>query len=462
MADHRAENILVAVLDKLSTLTTTGDNTFRGRVYEIPDGELPAVCVYMGTDNPRSDSGSSGWWYIDSDLTLNIEAVAKTSSLQIDTVLNQIRFEVAQALQADITQGLSYVINTTEGTASPEIDGVGEMVTGRLRMEFTILYRRVRYTVPQLSGISVATNGTSVTFHISENVSGTTAGFSITVDGDAVALSGGFISGNDVSFTAASTIYPGDVVLGSYDAGPGDIQGETSPLASFTSQPVDNNSTQSLGYMLNDDGTNAAAFGYVLLPTIAPARLRATHTLTDTSQTLVATPASLTEAPGLVTLVEGVPLVCGFMIHSVPASGAINGFTFQLYNVGGSGSVLVHASVNKDTDATTGTIRGASGTFPPSVANFGIAFAGELIGAKVSIQLTLASGELSGRLFVNGTLIGTSTPIATDGGVVAVLNVSDGEGTGVLDISCVPDAASLATGYGTFDTGAVDMVGAVI
>jgi len=35
-------------------------------------------------------------------------------------------------------------------------------------------------------------------------------------------------------------------------------------------------------------------------------------------------------------------------------------------------------------------------------------------------------------------------------------------GTGVIDISCVPDAASLTTGYGTFDTGAVDMVGTVI
>jgi len=462
MADHRVENILVAVLDKLSTLTTTGDNTFRGRVYEIPDGELPAVCVYMGTDNPRSDSGSSGWWYIDSDLTLNIEAVAKTSALQIDTVLNQIRFEVAQALQADITQGLSYVINTTEGSASPEIDGVGEMVTGRLRMEFTILYRRVRYTVPQLSGISVATNGTSVTFHISENVSGTTAGFSITVDGDAVALSGGFISGNDVSFTAASTIYPGDVVLGSYDAGPGDIQGETSPLASFTSQPADNNSTQSLGYMLNDDGTNAALFGVALLPTISPARNRATYTLTATSQTLIAFPASVTAAPGLVTLVADVPLVCGFTIHSVPSADDIDTFLFQIYNYGGSGSVLFNALVTKYTGATTGTIQGQFGTFPPSVASFGTAYTGDLTDAKIAFQLTLSGGSVSAKFFVNDVLLGTSTPIATDGGVFADLLINDGTGTGVIDISCVPDAASLATGYGTFDTGAVDMVGTVI
>lgn len=461
MADHRAENILVAVLDKLSTLATTGDNTFRGRVYEIPDGELPAVCVYMGADNPRSDSGSSGWWYIDSDLTLNIEAVAKTSALQIDTVLNQIRFEVAQALQADITQGLSYVINTTEGSASPEIDGAGENVTGRLRMEYTILYRRVRYTVPQLSGITVSANGTTVTFHISENVSGTTAGFSITVDGDAVALSGGAISGNDVSFTAASTIYPGDVVLGSYDAGPGDIQGETSPLASFTSQPVENNSTQAIGYMLNDDGTNAATFGVVHLPTTAPAYIRATYTLTATSQALSALPASIVAAPGLVTLVEGVPLVCGLICHSVPISGDVDTFGITLYNIDGLDPVAASVVFRNVTDGA-GVVEGSFGVSDPGPIDFPTTYVGAVAGVKVAIQLTLSGGDLTMKLFINGAYCGESAPIATTGGVIAFITIADGSGSGVVDIECVPLAAALATGYGTFSTGAVDMVGTVI
>lgn len=213
-------------------------------------------------------------------------------------------------------------------------------------------------------------------------------------------------------------------------------------------------------YKLDDDGANAATFGVVHLPTIPTAYTRATYELTATSQTLAALPASVTAAPGLVTLVEGVPLVCGFKIHSLPSAGDIDATRFfQIYNYGGSGSVLFNAYVTKDTGATTGTIHGEFGTFPPSTANFGSAYTGELAGVKIAFQLTLSGGSLSADLFVNGTLLGTSTPIATDGGVFADMQIADGVGTGVIDISCVPDAASLAVGYGTFDAGAVDMVG---
>lgn len=55
-----------------------------------------------------------------------------------------------------------------------------------------------------------------------------------------------------------------------------------------------------------------------------------------------------------------------------------------------------------------------------------------------------------------------SGPSLCCGGVIAVLNVSDGTGTGVIDISCVPDAASLAVGYGAFTAGAKDMTGVTI
>lgn len=215
-------------------------------------------------------------------------------------------------------------------------------------------------------------------------------------------------------------------------------------------------------YRLNDDGTNAATFGVVHLPTIAPAYTRATYTLTATSQTLIAFPASVTASPGIVTLVADTPLVCGFTIHSVPSAGDIGNIIFQIYNYQGAGSVLFNAVVTKDTDATTGTIQAQFGTFPPSVASFGTAYTGDLTDAKIAFELTLSGGDLSAKFFVNGTLLGTSTPIATDGGVFADLLISDGTGTGVIDISCVPDAASLATGYGTFSTGAVDMTGVTI
>ena len=117
------------------------------------------------------------------------------------------------------------------------------------------------------------------------------------------------------------------------------------------------------GYPLDDDGTNAASFNAVLLPTQSPAYNRALYQLTATEQTAVAMPAVIDAAPGLVALTDGAPRVCGFIINAVPAPGTIRGFVFQIYNLGGSGSVLVHASVAKDADATTGTVQGQAGSF---------------------------------------------------------------------------------------------------
>lgn len=151
MALNRAENILATVVTTLTGLTTTGSYVYRGRTYELPDTTTEALLVYLGPDNPRSDGGSSSWTFIDSDLTINVEAVVKSSSDQVDTVLNLIRHEVQQALYADYTQGLSYVINTTEGPAIPDLSGETDQMVGRLRMEWAFQYRRYRITPTVIS-----------------------------------------------------------------------------------------------------------------------------------------------------------------------------------------------------------------------------------------------------------------------------------------------------------------------
>lgn len=303
----------------------------------------------------------------------------------------------------------------------------------------------------------IASNGTSLVWTFSAPLGGSgTLGWS---------LSGSTISSGTVAgLTATQTIAKvaaGATITGSYSSGAGTLAGYGGDVATFSAFPITNNTAP--GYPLDDDGTVAADFGVVWLETDAPGYLRAQHTLTATSQTLIAFPASVIAAPGLVTLVEGVPLVCGFLINSVPSAGNIDNFRFQVYNYGGSGSVLFNASATKDSNATTGTISGEFGTFPPSVAAFGSAYTGSLIGAKVALQMTLASGSLSAKLFVNGTLLGTSTPIATNGGVFADILIGDGTGTGVIDLSCVPTvAAGLDATWGAFDTGALDMAGGAL
>lgn len=145
MADLRAEQIVAAFVTKLTSLATTGANVFRGRVHPVPDNKLPAILVYLGPDVPMHDDGaSSSFQYLDSRLTIFVEALSKTSAAQVDTQLNQIRKEAIIALRADHTQGLAFVIDSLEGPAEPDLKGDGDKPTGSLRMEWTVLYRRSR------------------------------------------------------------------------------------------------------------------------------------------------------------------------------------------------------------------------------------------------------------------------------------------------------------------------------
>lgn len=144
MADHRAEQIVDAVIGKVTGLTTTGARVYRSRTADLADANLPALVVSLGPDTPRSDGGSSSWSYIDGDLEIQIAGVVKeTSDSAAEEKLNLIRKEVTIALMADYRQGLSFVMNTTEGQAAPELER-SDKVRGTMRMAFTFHYRRSR------------------------------------------------------------------------------------------------------------------------------------------------------------------------------------------------------------------------------------------------------------------------------------------------------------------------------
>jgi hypothetical protein len=139
---HRAESIVAKVLTTVTSLTTTGANAFRGRVFPLQTTEVPAVFVYQGADEIMQHLLQGK---LDSLLTVHLEAVVKAASASIDTTLNKIREEVTIALQADYTQGLAYVIDTKEiGADAPELSGDGDQRTGTMRMTWQIHYRRSR------------------------------------------------------------------------------------------------------------------------------------------------------------------------------------------------------------------------------------------------------------------------------------------------------------------------------
>jgi hypothetical protein len=313
----------------------------------------------------------------------------------------------------------------------------------------------------------VETNGTTVNiFGIGSYLTGSIASaFTLYVNGVETTFTPVQITGSYlgvVEIESDTVILSTDTVTFDYDGSLTSIL--TGDTDTVTGGVIVNRSTQTAGYKLDDDGTNTALFNEGWLETNSPSYNRAQYTLTGTPQTLVALPSTLDTAPGLVPLVEGVPLVCGFKINSVPTAGSLSECYFSLYNYGGSGSVLFNVSFGKSSDVTTGEIKAQAGTFPPSVSQFGTSYLGELVGAKIAIEATLTAGSLVARVFVNGTLIGTSTGIATDGGMFATMQVRDDTGSvGLVDIECVPTVAAGLNGtYGTFATGAKDMIGGLV
>ena len=240
MADHRADDIISAVLTAVTGLATTGANAFRGRTYELPESSLPCVCVYQGGDFPLTNT--SPWTFIDSELSIVVEAIVKDSSAQAETTLNQIRYEVSEALQGDVTLGLSFVMNTTEGSATITLDGSTNEIVGRMRMEWVVLYRRLRTILPPVpSGASISTDGYTLTISFSVPVVSGTPALGFTIAGTTV--DSAVISGGNIVITLPMQLIGASVGDVSYDDTVGNIAGAGGDVASFGSLSVTNNST---------------------------------------------------------------------------------------------------------------------------------------------------------------------------------------------------------------------------
>lgn len=144
MADHLREQILDAIVAKLTGLTTTTTNVDRLRLYPHDSAKLPSLNILQADEDIIEDSPHD---YVDRELTVNIEIRVKSSSTQLDQTLNQISKEVTIALAADITQGVTGLINTTEvGTSEPELADNEETnkPTALMIMTWLFYYRTTR------------------------------------------------------------------------------------------------------------------------------------------------------------------------------------------------------------------------------------------------------------------------------------------------------------------------------
>lgn len=146
MADHLREQILDAIVTNLTGLATTGADVHRLRFYPQEDTALPSLNVLQGQDIPVDDEDPAAvYHYVDSRLTVFVEARAQATAGQVDQTLNQVSKEVVIALKADITQGVSEVINTVQGpTDEPEASDDGSRKTAMMEMTWYVDYRTSR------------------------------------------------------------------------------------------------------------------------------------------------------------------------------------------------------------------------------------------------------------------------------------------------------------------------------
>ena len=146
MADLIAEQIMGAVITKLTGLTTTSTRVYRSRALPAESANLPGLFISQGSDNPQSATDSDNV-YNKTDSVLSVSVVAAIQSLteNVETTLNQIRKEVWIALMADETLGLAAVWRVEPVSfADIQVDQAGEYFRGQQSHQWAIYYRSSR------------------------------------------------------------------------------------------------------------------------------------------------------------------------------------------------------------------------------------------------------------------------------------------------------------------------------
>lgn len=141
---HRAETILETVKERLTYLPITGERVERCRIWPVE--EVPALSIERGDDTPTETGRRLG--YQDRTIELAITAYVKATE-NPETTLHAIAAEVYGNMFADITHGLSFVLDTHWlGDGRPTTNTETETRTATMVMNYRITYRH-QITTPE-------------------------------------------------------------------------------------------------------------------------------------------------------------------------------------------------------------------------------------------------------------------------------------------------------------------------
>ena len=135
-----AETIMTTVVSVLDAGMSA--TIYRGRVDQIPDADLPVVGVFQGAEEPLGDQGRMNVAVMDQLLEVRTEVADKSTSMNIETELNELRRQVHLLLMAENPLSLAYVIDIIpNGVDEPTIDGAAEQYVGTMVLNWIVYYR---------------------------------------------------------------------------------------------------------------------------------------------------------------------------------------------------------------------------------------------------------------------------------------------------------------------------------
>lgn len=135
MADHVHRQIRDALATALGGLATTGTNVFPNRIAPVPDGKLPALCIFAddeSSENISSDGPAA------QQRTLVVIVEARDKGATVDDTLDQISKEVEVALSGGLTVGGRHLDLTYTGMQFD--DTQAEKPAAIKRMRFSVSF----------------------------------------------------------------------------------------------------------------------------------------------------------------------------------------------------------------------------------------------------------------------------------------------------------------------------------
>lgn len=138
MSLHARRRIVLAVVERLTGLPTTGNRVHAGRAAPAPVASTPYLLVYARREQSAPITAKGPQRKLQREPVLAIEAVTASAD-DDDALADTIAAEVEAAMAADPTLGgicRDLYLSSTNLDARAE----GETRTGRTRLEFTVTY----------------------------------------------------------------------------------------------------------------------------------------------------------------------------------------------------------------------------------------------------------------------------------------------------------------------------------